>query len=267
MELEVRDATCGYGNTPILENVSIRLRQGEIVCLLGPNGVGKTTIFRSMLGFLKLLSGSVYLDGVPRDGMTRREFSRNVGYVPQSHEPPFPFSVPDVVVMGRASRLGRFESPGMRDYMIADRVLEMLNISYLRTKTYTQISGGERQMVLVARSLAQNPKLLVMDEPTANLDYGNQVHVLECIKRLSGTGLGVLMTTHSPDHAFLCCDRVILLTKNKRIIEGSVDDVITEDNLREAYGVEVKITEVRDDAGKSVKTCIPMLGGSPPFSF
>ncbi|MBQ8930297.1 MAG: ABC transporter ATP-binding protein [Oscillospiraceae bacterium] len=259
MELILDNVTCGYGNTPVLQNVSLRLRQGEIVCILGPNGIGKTTVFRSVLGFLKLLAGDVLLDGVPREKLSAREFSKCVGYVPQGHEPPFPYAVPDVVVMGRAAHLRPFESPGLREYRIADQVLEMLGISYLREKTYTQISGGERQMVLIARALAQDPRLLVMDEPTANLDFGNQIHVLQCIKGLTAAGLGVLMTTHNPDHAFLCCDRVILLTRGKEVMEGTVDEIVTEENLRLAYGVQVRISTTVTETGEKIRSCVPML--------
>ena len=259
MELRLENASCGYDGKAVLKNVSLRLRQGEIVCILGHNGIGKTTVFRSVLGFLKLIEGQILLDGVPKERISQKEFSRAVGYVPQGHEPPFPDSVTDVVVMGRAAHLRPFEAPGIHEYRIADRVMELLGISYLREKIYTQISGGERQMVLIARALAQNPRLLVMDEPTANLDFGNQIHVLECIRGLMGSGLGVLMTTHNPDHAFLCCDRVILLTKDKEVLEGSVDEIVTDENLRRAYGVEVKITETVGADGKIIKSCVPML--------
>ena len=259
MELTLKHVTCGYGTTPILKDVSLTLRQGEIVCILGPNGIGKTTIFRSVLGFLKLLEGEVLLDGVPRDRIRARDFAKCVGYVPQSHEPPFPYSVPDVVVMGRAAHLRPFEAPGLEEYRIVDQVLNMLEISYLREKTYTQISGGERQMVLIARALAQNSGLLVMDEPTANLDFGNQIHVLQSIKKLTASGLGVLMTTHNPDHAFLCCDRVILLTKDKQVLEGTVDEIVTEENLRKAYGVEVRITTTVTETGEKIRSCVPLL--------
>lgn len=259
MELTLKHVTCGYGTTPILKDVSLILRQGEIVCILGPNGIGKTTIFRSVLGFLKLLEGEVLLDGVPRDRIRARDFAKCVGYVPQSHEPPFPYSVPDVVVMGRAAHLRPFEAPGFEEYRIVDQVLNMLEISYLREKTYTQISGGERQMVLIARALAQNSGLLVMDEPTANLDFGNQIHVLQSIKKLTASGLGVLMTTHNPDHAFLCCDRVILLTKDKQVLEGTVDEIVTEENLRKAYGVEVRITTTVTETGEKIRSCVPLL--------
>lgn len=259
MELTCSNATCGYGQTAILKNISFTLKQGEIVCILGPNGIGKTTVFRSVLGFLKLLEGEIFIDKKPRESYSAKEFARCVGYVPQGHEPPFPFTVPDVVVMGRAGHLKRFEAPGMKDYRLVYSVLDMLGISYLREKNYTQISGGERQMVLIARALAQESKLLVMDEPTANLDFGNQIHVLECIKNLSKNGLGVLMTTHNPDHAFLCCDRVILLTKNKEVLEGTVDEIVTEENLRRAYGVDVKISSTQGPDGRIIRSCVPML--------
>lgn len=259
MELSVKSASCGYGNTAILENVSLSIKQGEIVCILGPNGIGKTTLFRSVLGFLKLIDGEITLDGKPKSEISEKDFSKFVGYVPQGHEPPFPYSVKDVVVMGRAAHLKRFESPGISDYKMAYNAMEMLGISYLRNKTYTHISGGERQMVLIARALTQEPNLLVMDEPTANLDFGNQVHVLDCISKLTSSGLGVLMTTHNPDHAFLCCDRVILLTKDREVLEGTVDEIVTEENLKLAYGVDVKISVNKTDTGKIIRSCIPLL--------
>ncbi|EJZ70879.1 ABC transporter ATP-binding protein [Lachnoanaerobaculum sp. OBRC5-5] len=259
MELSVKNASCGYGNVPVLENVSLHIKQGEIVCILGPNGIGKTTLFRSVLGFLKLIKGEITLNGKSKSLITEKEFSKNIGYVPQGHEPPFPYSVKDVVVMGRAANLKRFESPGIDDYKMAYNAMEMLGISYLRNKTYTHISGGERQMVLIARALTQEPKLLVMDEPTANLDFGNQVHVLQCISKLTSSGLGVLMTTHNPDHAFLCCDRVILLTKDRQILEGTVEEIVTEENLKKAYGVDVKVSSTKTDSGKIIKSCIPLL--------
>ena len=259
MVLQLQDATCGYGNRAVLSDISLTLNSGEIVCLLGPNGAGKTTMFRSILGFLRLIKGEVTLDGIPRSQISSRKFSMRVGYVPQSHEPPFAFSVLDIVVMGRTAHMKALSGPDKSDYLIANSALEQLGIGYLRDRPYTEISGGERQMVLIARALTQQPELLVMDEPTANLDYGNQVRVLGCIKSLAESGLGVLMTTHSPDHAFLCCTRVILITKDKQVLSGTVDEIITEENLKAAYGVDVRITQTLDNKGKPIKTCVPLL--------
>lgn len=259
MELSVKNASCGYGNTAVLEDVSFTLKQGEIVCILGPNGIGKTTLFRSVLGFLNLIKGEIFLDGKEKSKISAKEFARSIGYVPQGQDAPFPYSVKDVVVMGRAAHLKHLASPGLKDYQMAYKTMEMLNISYLRNKIYTRISCGERQMVLISRALTQEPRLLVMDEPTANLDFGNQVHVLQCISKLSKNGLGVLMTTHNPDHAFLCCDRVILLTKTSKVLEGPVEEIVTEENLRLAYGVDIKISSTTDDSGRILRSCIPIL--------
>lgn len=258
MILELRNATVGYGRLPILQDVSISVESGEVVCLLGPNGVGKTTMFKSMMRFLPLLRGQLLLDGAPCKNMSQKEFAGNVGYVPQSHESSFAYSVMDVVVMGRTAHLKGFQQPTRDDYAIAAKMLDRLGIGYLANSIYTNISGGERQMVLIARALTQQPKLLLMDEPTANLDYGNQIKVLGTIRNLAADGLGVLMTSHNPDHAFICCTRAVLITRDKKLIKGSVDDVVTETNLADAYQVRVKIVSTVDN-GVTIKSCVPRL--------
>jgi len=262
MKLSIEDGTIGYNGRPILKGVSLHLNEGEIVGILGPNGIGKTTIFRSMLGTLRLIDGKCLLDGTYIEKYSARDFAKLVGYVPQAHEATFPYTVVDVIIMGRTAHLKPFQTPSSRDYKIVNEVMQQLEISYLKSSNYAQISGGEQQMVLVARALAQQPHFLMMDEPTANLDFGNQIRVLSCIRNLAGYGLGVLMTTHNPDHVFLCCDRVILLTKDKRVIEGPVDEVITEKNLLLAYGVDVKISKVACPDGRIIKSCVPLLNSN-----
>ena len=263
MILEVRGVDCGYGDVTVLHDVSLAFRTGEVVCLLGPNGVGKTTLFKTMLGFLSPQRGRVFVDGRDRSSLTRREFARVVAYVPQLHEPPFPFSVLDVVLAGCASRLGALASPARADYEKAESVLEQLHITYLRDKPFTQVSGGEQQMALIARALVQDPQFLVMDEPTAALDFGNQVRVLSCVKRLAAEqGRGVIMTSHNPDHAYLCCSRAVLITRGRGIVDGPVDDVVTEARLRDAYGIQVKIAETTADDGTRIKTCVPILASA-----
>lgn len=260
MIMETHGIDCGYRSSTILHDVSLTFETGEVVCLLGPNGVGKTTLFKTMLGFLAPKKGRVIIDGRDRASFTRREFAQVVAYVPQLHEPPFPFSVLDVVLAGCASHLGVLSSPSREDYEKAERVLDELGVSYLRDKVFTQVSGGEQQMTLIARALVQDPKFLIMDEPTAALDFGNQVRVLSCVKRLADAGRGVIMTSHNPDHAYLCCSRAVLITRSHDIVDGPVDEVVTEENLRRAYGIQVKVTEAFSDEGERVKTCVPMLG-------
>lgn len=259
MKLELRNVSCGYGNTEIISNVNLSICSGEILCILGPNGVGKTTLFKSILGFIPLKSGDVLLNNKPAYLLSNKDMAKLIGYVPQAHEPPFPYKVFDVVLMGRTAHLGSFAAPTKSDRKIAEESLEMIGAGFLRDKVYTEISGGERQMVLIARALTQTPQFLVMDEPTSNLDYGNQMKVLEQINMLSKKGLGVIMTSHFPDHAFLCSTKTALIRRNGHIIVGSSDEVITEENLKSTYSVEVKITSAVDGKGKCIRGCIPML--------
>lgn len=259
MKLEIKDVICGYKKKNIINNISLEIQSGEIVCLLGPNGVGKTTLFKTMLGFLEIIKGDILLDGEKINYHNREEIALSMAYVPQAHDSSFAFKVIDVVVMGRIAHMGKFASPKKKDFEIAEKILDDLEISYLRDYKYTEISGGERQLVLIARALTQQPKILIMDEPTSNLDYGNQIRVLKVIKKLSSKGLGVLMTSHFPDHAFLCCTKIGLIQKNNVFIVGSVDEVITEENLKNAYGINVKITETTIENGEILKSCIPRL--------
>lgn len=258
MKLDVCSAVCGYRDKVILRDISFSVSSSEILCLLGPNGVGKTTLFKTILGFLKLQGGSIRADGEDLALWSRKKYARNIGYVPQMHTPPFPFTVFDVVAMGRTAHLGAFASPSRADLEVAEESLDALGILWLRDRIYTEISGGERQMVLIARALTQQPRLLVMDEPTSNLDFGNQLRVLKQIRKLAEGGMGIVMTSHFPDHAFLCASRVALLSRDGFAI-GVPDEIITENSLREVYGVNVKIVETPVGGGQVEKACVPIL--------
>lgn len=259
MMLELQHVSCGYGPKTIVRDISVSASSGEILCLLGPNGVGKTTLFKTILGFLKLQGGKILLDGEDITLWSRKDFAKMVGYVPQAHTPPFPFTVLDVVTMGRTAHLGAFASPSKRDVEIAEESLERLGVRFLQDQIYTEISGGERQMVLIARALTQQPKILIMDEPTSNLDFGNQIRVLEQVNRLAEEGLCVIMTSHYPDHAFLCSAKVALLQRKNRFQVGTVEEVVTEENMLSAYGVRVKIGTLQGDNGVPVAACVPLI--------
>ena len=178
MLLQVRDLAFGYGGRSVGAKVSFDLAAGEVLCLLGPNGGGKTTLFKTLLGLLPAVDGRVSLDGVDLSRLSRTGIARAVAAVPQAHAAFFPFTVREVVVMGRASRLGPFSSPGPSDSAAAEVALATLGIGHLADAIYTEISGGERQLALIARALSGEPRLLIMDEPTASLDFGNQARVL-----------------------------------------------------------------------------------------
>ena len=257
--LVANDLACGYKGKPVLEHVNLSVETGGITCLLGPNGVGKTTLFKTLLGFLPPITGSVRVDGCDRSQMSRKQFARKVSYVPQTHEPPFSYPVLDMVLTGCVSHLGPLEQPQRADFERAARVLDELGIAHLAHRSYTEVSGGEQQMALIARALMQDARILMMDEPTAALDFGNQVAVLSCIKGMAQRGHGIVMTTHNPDHAFLCATNAVLITREGRIISGAVDDVVTEENLRAAYGIDVRIMSTEGPDGEPLKTCVPTL--------
>ena len=259
MRLEARNLDFGYRGRRVGTDVSLALGAGEVLCLLGPNGSGKTTLFKTLLGLLPAQGGMVLMDGTELRSRKRDEVARMVSYVPQAHAAFFPYSVREVVLMGRTAHLGIFSSPSRRDHEVALAVLERMGLAHLAESIYTRISGGERQLTLVARALAQEARIVVMDEPTANLDFGNQVRVLERVLELARSGIGVLLSTHDPDHAFLCADRVVLLRAGAVLGMGAPNAVVTEDSLRTLYGVTVRITEVDDGAAGRRRVCVPSL--------
>jgi iron complex transport system ATP-binding protein len=257
VKLEAHDLAFGYRGHPVGRNASLALGAGEIVCLLGPNGGGKTTLFRTLLGLLPAQGGQVLLDGADLRTLPRREVAKRIGYVPQAHTGYFPFTVRDVVLMGRTAHLAPFSGPSRRDRELADEAIEHLGLGRLAGAVYTRISGGERQLALIARALAQAAPLLVMDEPTASLDFGNQVRVLAQIAALARAGIGVLLSTHDPDQAFQCADRVALLRGGELVADGRPDDVLTPESLRALYGVEVRVVDAALPDGTRRRVCLP----------
>ncbi|MBB3104546.1 ABC transporter ATP-binding protein [Azomonas macrocytogenes] len=257
--LELHELDCGYAQRNILEKLSFTLGEGELLCLLGPNGVGKTTLFKTILGLLPSRGGEIRLNGTPTRNWSRRQFAQWVGYVPQAHTPPFPFTVREVVTMGRVAHLSTFSSPTRQDREIAEQALDTLGIAYLGQSSYTEISGGERQLVLIARALAQQPRILVMDEPTSNLDYGNQLKVMAHVSRIAREqNMGIILTTHYPNHALLYASQVLALTRDKRYHIGHPDAIITEGYLRATYGVETEIHDIHHRDGNRSRLCVPV---------
>jgi iron complex transport system ATP-binding protein len=242
----------------VLENVSLAVSSGEICCILGPNGVGKTTLFKSILRLLPIFGGEIRVDGENIAKWPAARMAATAAYVAQVHVPPFPYRARDVVMLGRVHSTGYFKQPTREDNEIADRAMREMGVFHLAARPYTEISGGERQLVMLARALAQEPKMLVLDEPTANLDYGNQVRVLDKICALRERGYAVIMTTHSPDQAFICKARVALITRERNVIYGGADEVITERNLYDAYGVRARVVRFSDEKGNVTRACVPL---------
>ena len=258
--LEARNLTIGYGKTEIGTGLNLAVHPGDILCLLGPNGCGKTTLFCTLLGLLPALSGQVLLGKKPITAQSRAEIARRVAYVPQAHAPPFPFDALEVVLMGRTSCLGMFEQPGQQDRDSALNAMRQLGIADLAHRDYSRLSGGQRQLVLIARALAQEASLIVMDEPTASLDFGNQAQVLAQIKSLvrdaAATGRSVILSTHDPDQAFALDARVLLMKDGRAHAEGHATDVLTGPNLSKVYDLEIAV----ETTGSGRKVCLPSLG-------
>ncbi len=258
MKLELRDVTCGYSEKePLVRNANLVLNSGEICCILGPNGVGKTTLFKTILNLIPPLSGQICIDGENIRRWTVKKRARYLAYVAQAHIPAFPYRVKEIALMGRMGQTSALGQPTREDYEAAEQALEEVGIRHLRDMVYTDISGGERQLLMIARALAQQPKLLIMDEPTANLDYGNMVLVMQCIRRLAARGLCVIFTSHMPDQAFMCEAKTALLMRNAPILFGEANQVITEKNLYEAYHTDIQILEVITAEGRSIKVVAP----------
>jgi len=253
MRLEARDLAIGYRGHLVGRDIALTLTPGEILCLLGPNGAGKTTLFRTLLGLQPPLGGAVLIDGMPLADLKPAEIARRLAYVPQAHVTEFSFTVLDVVLMGRTARLRAFASPGAHDERIAREKLETLGIGELATHDYTRISGGQRQLALIARALAQEAPILVLDEPTASLDFGNQALVMARIRDLARQDFGIVLSTHDPDQALLVATRVAIIAEGGLRAIGPPAEVVTAEMLSAIYRTEVLVEET--PSGRRV--CVP----------
>jgi iron complex transport system ATP-binding protein len=254
--IEARGLAIGYAGTVIARDIDMTLRAGEVVCLLGPNGSGKTTLFKTLLGLIGPLAGSVAVAGRAIERWPRQQLARRLAYVPQAHVAAFPYRVLDMVLMGRTAHLGMFSAPSAADTKIAEAALQVLGLDALAEREYTRVSGGQRQLALIARALAQDAPAIVLDEPTASLDFGNQALVLREVRRLAERGLGVVLSTHDPDHAFAAGTRVLLLHDGRVVADGAPRDVLTAGRLEQVYGTPVTIETLADGR----VTCVPQLG-------
>lgn len=254
--LEVRDLTSGYGGKPLVHDVTFDLAPCEFCCIIGANGCGKTTTLKTILGLLDPIAGSIHVGGEDVLAMGERERAGHFAYIPQTHKLPFPFQVKDVVLMGRTPYVSQMASLTRHDRRVAYAALCQLEIQNLANEPYSELSGGQQQLVLIARALAQQPDILVMDEPTASLDFGNQQLVLSRMRNLVDSGMSVLMVTHDPAHAFYCADSVIVLHGGRVLAKGASHEVITKEAMRTIYGTDVLIDRVDVGEGRCAYACV-----------
>ena len=257
--LQLRDLWFAYRGQGVLRGIDLQVEQGEIVSLLGPNGSGKTTLLKLILGLLSPQKGSIDIFGRPLTAYPRQELAKKIAYVPQVHREAFAYSVEEVVLMGRMPHHSLFSRYSRKDREIAEAAMARLNLFHLRHAPYTEVSGGERQMTLIARALAQGAEVFIMDEPVNGLDYGNQLRLLHDIIRLAGDGLTFVMTTHYPDHALMTASRVVLLKEGRIVGQGPPHETITSETLDLLYRIKVKVLPIANDHGCGM-VCVPATG-------
>ncbi len=253
-----------YADNTIFEDVSFTVQPGEIFCLLGPNGCGKTTLLDCLISSKKLHTGMIFLKGEELRTLTSVAIAKRLAYVPQDHHKSFPYTVEEVVMMGRAPFIGMFSQPGEADYAVVHDILADLGLSWLRERPYTQISGGQLQLVMIARALAQQAPLLIMDEPTSHLDFKHEILLLEMIARIvRETGIAVVMASHFPNQVFYLKNqgvpvRAALMNAKTLCYCGEPSEVITADTLREVYGVVTRIVNYPGINGQVYKYIVPL---------
>ncbi len=239
--LDKVDFRYGPEDPIVLKDLSLEIPASKVTAILGPNGTGKTTLLHIMLGVLKPDKGSIYVTGKPHAAYSRQELSRLIGLVPQFESMPFNFTVYEYALLGRSPYLNPFQMPAKRDLEIVEEALETAGISHLAVKPVMEISGGERQLVHIARVLVQQTTILLLDEPTAHLDLENQNRILKLLKRMSGEGTTAVMTTHDPNAAIFAADHFILMKGGAITAQGSVSEVITTENLSRIYHVPIRV--------------------------
>lgn len=247
--LRVEHLSCGYQGEPVFQDLSLSVDRGQVVCLMGPNGCGKSTLINTVLGLQRPMAGSILVDG--RDGthLSRRELARHMALVPQRHQPVFPYTVRQVVLMGRTAHLSPFGGPGRGDEELCRETLEVVGLTAKADTPYHQLSGGELRLVLLARAMVQQAPLLLLDEPTAHLDLRNELLFLERVAKLTACqGVGVLMATHDPDHAFYLEEQGLpvtaaLMAQGGLYRWGPPGETLTPETMAQVYGVEAAILE------------------------
>ena len=240
-EVEVKNVDFQYGASTVLKSVTFTAHSGEFLGIIGPNGSGKSTLLKVMSKILTPQMGTVYYGDRDMETLCRREVAQRVAVVPQDSSPGFSFNVFEIVLMGRNPHLNYLQSEGERDYEIVKRSMEVTNTYHLRDRTMNQLSGGERQRVVIARALTQTPKVLLLDEPTANLDIHHQIEILDLVKKLTKQGLLVICSIHDLNLASFYSDRLLALKKGRIITCGTPPHVLTEETIRYIFGIEVFI--------------------------
>ncbi len=258
MSIQVKTLSGGYGDTLVCSNISFSIEKGEVLSIVGPNGSGKTTLIKLILGLLKKNSGEIVINNQSVVKYSTKELAKHLAYVPQQHTVPFSLTVFEMVIMGRTSFIPLFSKPSKKDEQIVFETLEKLGIRHIAHESYDTLSGGQKQMVLIARSLCQQPDILIMDEPTSNLDFHNQTRVIQTIKNLANQGFSVIVTSHNLNQPFQYAHKTLIIKDGKTFAFGKTHSVITKENLSSVYELEMDVIVAKDSKGSNRSFCIPV---------
>lgn len=254
MAVEVKNLQVSYGSRPVLRDLSFTAEEGQLLSVLGCNGVGKSTLLRCMLGMLPRYSGRITMEGADIRSLSAARLAKLAAYIPQNSTPSFHYSVEEIVLMGTTAGRAPFAVPGKQETALVLRILEELELAPLRHRCFHHLSGGERQLVILARALAQQTKILLLDEPTASLDPGNRYLVMNHLKRLAKNGYTVIQTTHDPEQTYLYADHVLAIRDGEVLMDGTPKQVLTDDIISRLYGTPMAVASLQEDR---VRICMP----------
>jgi len=269
--MTIKEAAFDYQSKQVFHDINFELHAGEIFCLFGPNGCGKSTLLECILGLLKLKNGNIYIKDTDINLLKPKEIAQQIAYVPQVHKKTFPYKVIDIVLMGRAANTGFFGTPDPADLEIAEQSLSVVGMDKYRDTPYTMLSGGETQLIMLARALAQQTPIIVMDEPTAHLDFKHELVILEnVVKLVKEQGVALIMATHFPNHAFYFENKgirtLVALMNNKSFADfGAPSSIISEINMRKTFNIDSKLIDFPLAVGERIRQIIPVNTVSPEY--
>lgn len=249
IRFEIKNLVGGYENCDAVNDVSFFAKQGEMIYVLGPNGSGKTTLFNMLIGYKKRISGQILIEGVDIDKLSAIELAKCIAYIPQQHVPVFNYTVADIVIMGRTCHIKRFGIPQKLDYDIVNEMLAMLEIQSLAHREYMELSGGERQLVLIARALCQKAEIIVMDEPLTGLDFANKALVTKALSSLLDMGYTIVMSTHNAINNYSEAAKILLMNSEGKGVFGKIDDIILHNTIQQVYNTPLQTICTEDEKG------------------
>ena len=254
--IQAEEVRFSYGKNKVLRGVNFAAQRGQLIAVLGPNGAGKSTLFRCLLGLYHNYHGSIKIDGREVKSLQPREIAAKVAYIPQTQTPTFHYTVLEMVLMGTTHRVRGLQSPSEKEEAIAREALAHVGIADMEQRSFGQLSGGEQQLVLIARALAQQTELLIMDEPTSSLDYGNQLRVMQRVKELAQQGYTILLSSHNPQQDLLFADRILALHDGVICADGAPRTVVTPELLDKLYHIKTRLAEAEEG-----RLIVPLLKG------